>query len=52
MSDDFLYRNVPAFGRRVHRLGLATNYGIDGKDLEWALEQGVNYIFCYPTPVG
>ena len=42
MNDDFLYRNVPAFGRRVFRLGLATNYGVDGKDLEWALEQGVN----------
>ena len=48
MSDDFLYRNVPAFGRRVFRLGLATNYGVDGKDLEWALEQGVNYVFWTP----
>jgi len=49
MSDDFLYRNVPAFGRRVYRLGLATNYGIDGEGLEWALEQGVNYIFWTPN---
>jgi aryl-alcohol dehydrogenase-like predicted oxidoreductase len=49
MSDDFLYRDVPAFGRKVFRLGLATNYGIDGDDLEWALEQGVNYIFWTPT---
>jgi len=48
MSDDFLYRDVPAFGRRVFRLGLATNYGVDGKDLEWALEQGVNYVFWTP----
>ena len=48
MSDDFLYRDVPAFGRRVFRLGLATNYGVDGEDLEWALEQGVNYIFWTP----
>ncbi len=48
MSNDFLYRNVPAFGRRVFRLGLATNYGVDGKDLEWALEQGVNYVFWTP----
>ena len=49
MNDDFLYRDVPAFGRRVYRLGLATNYGIDGEDLEWALEQGVNYVFWTPT---
>ena len=33
----------------MFRLGLATNYGVDGEDLEWALEQGVNYIFWTPT---
>ena len=49
MSDDFLYRSIPAFGRRVHRLGLATNYGIGGKDLEWALDQGMNYILWTPN---
>lgn len=49
MSDDFLRREVPALGREVFRLGLATSYGIDGSDLEWALEQGVNYIFWTPT---
>ena len=49
MIDDFLYRDVPALGRRVFRLGLATHYGIGGEDLEWALEQGVNYIFWTPT---
>jgi aryl-alcohol dehydrogenase-like predicted oxidoreductase len=49
MSDDFLYRDVPSFKRRVFRLGLATNYGVEGQDLEWALEQGVNYIFWTPT---
>ena len=48
MNDDFLYRNVPALGRRVFRLGLATNYGVEGVDLEWALEQGVNYVFWTP----
>ena len=46
--DDFFYRYTPALGRRVFRLGLATNYGIDGKDLEWALGQGVNYVFWTP----
>jgi aryl-alcohol dehydrogenase-like predicted oxidoreductase len=49
MNDDFLYRDVPAFGRRVFRLGLATNYGVEGVDLEWALEQGVNYVFWTPN---
>ena len=49
MSDDFLYRQVAAFGRKVFRLGLATNYGVDGQALEWALEQGVNYVFWTPT---
>jgi aryl-alcohol dehydrogenase-like predicted oxidoreductase len=49
MNDDFLYRDVPAFRKRMYRLGLATNYGVDGKDLEWALEQGVNYVFWTPN---
>jgi len=49
MIDEFLYKEVPAFGRRVFRLGLATNFGIDGNDLEWALDNGINYIFWPPT---
>jgi len=52
MNDDFLYRDVSALGRRVFRLGLATNYGIEGVDLEWALEQGVNYVFWTPKARG
>ena len=52
MNDDFLYRNVPALGRRMFRLGLATNYGVEGTDLEWALEQGVNYVFWTPKARG
>jgi aryl-alcohol dehydrogenase-like predicted oxidoreductase len=48
MNDDFLYRDVPALGHRVFRLGLATNYGIEGADLEWALEHGINYVFWTP----
>jgi aryl-alcohol dehydrogenase-like predicted oxidoreductase len=49
MNDDFLYRDVPALGRRMFRLGLATNFGVEGVDLEWALEQGVNYVFWTPN---
>ena len=52
MNDDFLYRDVPALGRRVFRLGLAGNYGVEGADLEWALEQGVNYVFWTPNARG
>ncbi|RJR39459.1 MAG: hypothetical protein C4576_21140 [Desulfobacteraceae bacterium] len=47
--DDFLHKDVSALGRRVFRLGLATNYGIDGKDLDWALGQGMNYLFWPAT---
>jgi aryl-alcohol dehydrogenase-like predicted oxidoreductase len=36
----------------VFRLGLATNYGVEGEDLEWALEQGVNYVFWTPKARG
>lgn len=49
MNDDFFYRDVPAFGDRVFRLGLATTFGIEGEDLEWALEQGFNYVFWTPN---
>ena len=46
--NDFLYRDIAALGRRIFRLGLATNYGINGEDLEWAVGQGVNYLFWTP----
>jgi len=49
MPDDYLYRNVTALDRRVFRLGLATNYGVGGEDLDFALEQGVNYLFWTPN---
>ena len=39
MQDEFLYKEVPALGRRVFRLGLATNYGVEAGDVEWALDQ-------------
>jgi aryl-alcohol dehydrogenase-like predicted oxidoreductase len=41
----FLEREVPALGRKVFRLGLAGNYGIDEGSVAAALERGVNYIF-------
>ena len=47
-SQDFTHRYVPTFGKRVHRLGLAGNYGIDEAGLSAALERGLNYIFWTP----
>ena len=49
MNNRFLYRDVSALGPRVFRLGLATNYGVEGVDVEWALERGINYIFWTPN---
>jgi aryl-alcohol dehydrogenase-like predicted oxidoreductase len=44
-NDDFLHRRLPVLNKRVHRLGLAFNYGIDGKGVEAALKRGLNYLF-------
>ncbi len=41
----FLEREVPALGRKVFRLGIAGNFGIDERSVAAALERGVNYIF-------
>lgn len=50
METDFLHKDVLALGRRVHRLGLACNYGIDGAGVRTALEdRGLNYVFWTPT---
>lgn len=42
---DFLRRVHPKLGKPVHRLGIATNYGIDAAGLTEALERGQNYVF-------
>ena len=42
---DFLYRDMPSLGRRVFRLGLASNYGLDEAAVRAACERGVNYLF-------
>lgn len=44
-TGDFLHRDVPALKKRVHRLGLAPNYGLDEAGVAAALERGVNYFF-------
>ena len=41
---DFLKTHLSSVGKDVHRLGLATTYGLPIKDLEAALDRGVNYL--------
>ena len=46
--NDFLFREVPLLGRRLHRIGIVGNYGIDPETFEAALDAGVNYVFWTP----
>ena len=48
-AQDFTHRHVPAFGKAVHRLRLAANYGIDESGMRAAFERGINYVFWTPT---
>jgi aryl-alcohol dehydrogenase-like predicted oxidoreductase len=56
VSDSWLYKHVPALDRRVHRLGLAANFGLSAGGCEAAFDAGLNYVFWTPrmdtmTPV-
>lgn len=44
-AQDFTHRDFAAVGKRVHRLGLAGNYGIDEAGMRRAFERGINYVF-------
>jgi aryl-alcohol dehydrogenase-like predicted oxidoreductase len=48
-QESFMYKDIPAFGKRVHRLGLAANYGITESGVRAAFERGMNYIFYNAT---
>ena len=52
ISVDFLHRELPVVGKRVHRLGLALNFGLDPAGLEVALERGLGYLFYSPLRGG
>ncbi len=41
---DFLYRDLPVVNKRVHRLGLTFNFGLDGAGTQEALDAGMNYV--------
>lgn len=45
MGNDFTHREVGPLKKRVHRLGVACNYGIDAAAFEHALDRGVNYVY-------
>lgn len=45
MSNDFTHRHLASVNKRVHRLGLACNYGIDARGMEAAFERGMNYVY-------
>jgi aryl-alcohol dehydrogenase-like predicted oxidoreductase len=40
---DFAFSHLPKIEKRVFRMGIAGNYGIDSADIGWAAEQGANY---------
>ncbi len=42
---DFTHRDLKLVGKRVHRLGLAANYGIDEAGIRSAFDRGINYVF-------
>jgi aryl-alcohol dehydrogenase-like predicted oxidoreductase len=42
---DFTMRTLGAVGKRVFRLGLAANYGIDERGVRSAFDRGVNYVY-------
>ena len=44
---DFLYREVPALGRRLYRLGLSGSFGLDERGCREALER-IQYVFWDP----
>jgi aryl-alcohol dehydrogenase-like predicted oxidoreductase len=42
---DFTHRELRVIGKRVYRLGLAGNYGIDEAGIRAALDRGLNYLY-------
>lgn len=43
IENDFSFSTLPVIEKRVFRMGIAGNYGLDSSDIEWAAEQGANY---------
>jgi aryl-alcohol dehydrogenase-like predicted oxidoreductase len=47
MDDGFLQGTLGGTGFRVHRLGLSASYHPGERAIERALDEGVNYCFCF-----
>jgi hypothetical protein len=47
MGDGFLDGTLGATGLRVHRLGLAASYRPGERTVGRALDEGVDYVFCF-----
>lgn len=43
MSEEFLYRTV--LGKRTHRYGISSSYGLDEAGIREAIDLGANYLF-------
>jgi aryl-alcohol dehydrogenase-like predicted oxidoreductase len=53
MNEDFLHTTLPVLDKRVHRLGLACNFGIDSAGVQAALEdRGLGFVFWTPRQKG
>lgn len=46
--NDFTHRTLPVVGKKVLRLGLATNFGLDADGIRAAIDRGMNYLFWTP----
>ncbi len=40
---DFSFSQLPHVNKKVYRMGIAGNYGIDSSDIQWAADKGANY---------
>jgi aryl-alcohol dehydrogenase-like predicted oxidoreductase len=47
-TEDFKYRQLRGIDKRVFRLGLAANYGIEEAGIRSAFERGINYVYLTP----
>jgi aryl-alcohol dehydrogenase-like predicted oxidoreductase len=47
-SDDFKYRELRGVNKKVFRLGLAANYGIEEAGIRSAFDRGINYVYLTP----
>ncbi len=47
MTEDFTHAILGKTGIRVHRLGLSASYRPGKKTVHKALDEGINYFFCY-----